>query len=91
MENLIGLIQSFGFPIAMCVILMWYCKYLWDKYIQSTAEMRNKYDESQKGLQEIIMNNTEAMTKLAVNISHLIADIRGEEMEERENESDVRS
>lgn len=54
------LISSIGFPIVMCVILIWYIKDTSDK---SLEERKNYYSELQ-GVKDAINNNSVVMQKL---------------------------
>lgn len=54
------LISSIGFPIVMCIILIWYIKDTSDK---SLEERKNYYAELQ-GVKDAINNNSTVMQKL---------------------------
>lgn len=54
------LISSIGFPIVMCIILIWYIKDTSDK---SLEERKNYYAELQ-GVKDAINNNSIVMQKL---------------------------
>lgn len=54
------LISSIGFPIVMCIILIWYIKDTSDK---SLEERKNYYAELQ-GVKDAINNNSLVMQKL---------------------------
>lgn len=54
------LISSIGFPIVMCIILIWYIKDTSDK---SLEERKNYYAELQ-GVKDAINNNSVVMQKL---------------------------
>lgn len=54
------LISSIGFPIVMCIILIWYIKDTSDK---SLEERKNYYSELQ-GVKDAINNNSVVMQKL---------------------------
>ena len=53
------LISSIGFPIVMCIILIWYIKDTSDK---SLEERKNYYAELQ-GVKDAINNNSVVMQK----------------------------
>ena len=76
MEQLLTLIQQYGFPAGMCLVLAWYCKYLWDMYAKSTEAMEQRYQQQLQQAQEIIVNNTQAMTTLTENIRQLKEDVK---------------
>ena len=54
------LISSIGFPIVMCIILIWYIKDNSDK----TLEERKNYYNELEGVKEAITNNTLVIEKL---------------------------
>lgn len=60
-DNYINIIQTFGFPIAMCCALMWYI-----------YQIEKKHKEEIDKLSEAIQNNTIVMTQILDKISHEI-------------------
>lgn len=71
MEPVIELIKSFGFPVACCLVLGWYCKYLWDMYAKAVNNMQDRYDQQLKEHHEVITNNTVALNGLMQEIEGL--------------------
>lgn len=53
MNDIVQVITTVGFPIAMCLLMAWYVKYVEDKH-------KNEIDN----LRTVIEQNTIALTKL---------------------------
>lgn len=79
MEAIVSIISSVGFPIAMCLVLLWYINKKDEQYVEQLTEMENELDsvkmETTKALVEVntsLMNNTrviERNTEVLDNIS----------------------
>lgn len=79
MEAIVSIISSVGFPIAMCLVLLWYINKKDEQYVEQLTEMENELDsvkmETTKALVEVntsLMNNTrviERNTEVLENIS----------------------
>ena len=84
MEAIVSIISSVGFPIAMCLVLLWYINKKDEEYVEQLAEMENELDsvkmETTKALVEVntsLMNNTrviERNTEVLDNISKKLGD-----------------
>lgn len=59
-----NLISSIGFPIVMCIIMMWYIKYTNDKDLE---ERKNYYTEL-NDVKQAIDNNTQVITQLITRL-----------------------
>ena len=46
MQDFVTIISTVGFPIAMCVILMWYVKDLTDKHQQETKDFTKALNDN---------------------------------------------
>lgn len=46
MNEIVSIISTVGFPIAMCVILMWYVKDLTDKHQLETKEFTKALNDN---------------------------------------------
>lgn len=64
------LIASMGFPIAACLAMAWYVKYMTDCYNKQLEEIRLRHEEETKKLAEAINNNTMALQMLSERLSH---------------------
>ena len=79
MDAIISIISSVGFPIAMCLVLLWYINKKDEQYVEQLTEMENELDsvkmDTTKALVEVntsLMNNTrviERNTEVLDNIS----------------------
>lgn len=79
MDTIVSIISSVGFPIAMCLVLLWYINKKDEQYVEQLTEMENELDsvkmETTKALVEVntsLMNNTrviERNTEVLDNIS----------------------
>ena len=79
MDAIVSIVSSVGFPIAMCLVLLWYINKKDEQYVEQLTEMENELDsvkmETTKALVEVntsLMNNTrviERNTEVLDNIS----------------------
>lgn len=84
MDAIVSIISSVGFPIAMCLVLLWYINKKDEQYVDQLTEMENELDsvkmETTKALVEVntsLMNNTrviERNTEVLDNISKKLGD-----------------
>ena len=84
MGAIVSIISSVGFPIAMCLVLLWYINKKDEQYVEQLTEMENELDsvkmETTKALVEVntsLMNNTrviERNTEVLDNISKKLGD-----------------
>ena len=84
MDAVVSIISSVGFPIAMCLVLLWYINKKDEQYVEQLTEMENELDsvkmETTKALVEVntsLMNNTrviERNTEVLDNISKKLGD-----------------
>lgn len=84
MDAIISIISSVGFPIAMCLVLLWYINKKDEQYVNQLTEMENELDsvkmDTTKALVEVntsLMNNTrviERNTEVLDNISKKLGD-----------------
>lgn len=72
METISTLISNIGFPIACCVGLGWYIKYMTDKHDKETEQLRQSYDKQIHELKESIDKNTTALTELVIYLKEVI-------------------
>jgi hypothetical protein len=84
MDAIVSIISSVGFPIAMCLVLLWYINKKDEQYVTQLTEMENELDsvkmDTTKALVEVntsLMNNTrviERNTEVLDNISKKLGD-----------------
>lgn len=53
MESVISIISSLGFPIGVCLMLMWYIKELTDKHQAETKEFTEALNQNTLVLQKL--------------------------------------
>lgn len=65
---------SYGFPIAACVAMAWYVKYITDKHTIELAEVHEKHKAEMTSVTDALNNNTlvlrELKTLLEVAVKH---------------------
>lgn len=64
MNDVVQLISTLGFPIAMCVGACFFIKYQFDTSNKQMEDIRKDHKEEIKQLQTALDNNTIALTKL---------------------------
>lgn len=84
MDAIVSIISSVGFPIAMCLVLLWYINKKDEQYVNQLTEMENELDsvkmDMTKALVEVntsLMNNTrviERNTEVLNNLSKKLGD-----------------
>lgn len=76
-ETIVQIVQSVGFPIAMCVAMGAYVKYTEDKSREERLEMQTQHAEEMDSVKTALNNNTLALQKLVDELNK-----GGEENEE---------
>lgn len=65
MQEIVTLISTVGFPIAMCVAMAFYVKYINDQNNAKMQELNQLHYNEMVKMVEAIDNNTMALTKLS--------------------------
>lgn len=63
-ETIVQIVQSVGFPIAMCVAMGGYVKYTEDKSREERIELQTQHAEEMESVKAALNNNTLALQKL---------------------------
>lgn len=63
-ETIVQIVQSVGFPIAMCLAMGGYVKYTEDKSREERIELQNQHAEEMESVKTALNNNTLALQKL---------------------------
>lgn len=63
-ETIVQIVQSVGFPIAMCVAMGAYVKYTEDKSREERVELQAQHVEEMESIKAALNNNTLALQKL---------------------------
>ena len=79
-SGLVTIIQTVGFPIAMCIAMGWYVKYTEDKHREDRNGQNERHAREMESVSKAIDNNTEALHSLekAIAVSKAL-----ESMDER--------
>lgn len=72
METIIQVITNLGFPIACCIGLAKYVKYITDKHEKETDQLRNSYEKQTHELKESFDRNTNVLTELVIYLKEVI-------------------
>lgn len=64
MNEVVQIISTLGFPIAMCVGACFFIKYQFDTSNKQMEDIRKDHKEEIKTLKDSLDNNTIALTKL---------------------------
>ena len=64
MNDVVQIVSTLGFPIAMCIGACFFIKYLFDTFTKQQEEMRKEHKEEVMKLQASLDNNTLALQKL---------------------------
>ena len=62
------IISQVGFPIACCVAMAWYVKYITDNNRNDRKELEKMHQESENSIKEAIVNNTIVMSKICERV-----------------------
>ena len=65
---LLDAVSVVGFPIVMCLVFMYYVKYLTDKNSEQIDRITEQHREETKELTKAVENNTLALTRLIEKI-----------------------
>lgn len=64
MDALLQAIGTYGFPIVVAILCMWYVKYVNDKHTEEVAELNRQHKTELSEVTQAVNNNTIALTKL---------------------------
>ena len=64
MESVVQIIQTVGFPIAMCIAMGWYVKYTEDRHREDRNGQNERHAKEMESINQTIDNNTEALRAL---------------------------
>lgn len=64
-NDIVSIITTVGFPIACCVAMGYYVKYVTDKNREQIADMNRQHKEEMSTITEALNNNTIAIQKLS--------------------------
>lgn len=64
MADWLSVISTVGFPIACCVAMGWYVKYITDKNREQITKMNDTHKEEMNNVTQALNNNTLVMQKV---------------------------
>lgn len=64
MDAILQSIGTYGFPIVVALICMYYVKYINDQHRQETTKLNDQHRQEMSEVTQAINNNTLALTKL---------------------------
>lgn len=67
-ETIVQIVQSVGFPIAMCIAMGAYVKYTEDKSREERLEMQAQHAEEMGAVKDALANNTAALQELTTTM-----------------------
>ena len=67
-ETIVQIVQSVGFPIAMCIAMGGYVKYTEDKSRDERLEMQAQHAEEMGAIKDALINNTRAVEELTTTM-----------------------
>lgn len=65
------IIATVGFPIAACIAMGFFIKYVTDKFLAAVADMNEKHDNEIAAVKEVLAANTLAIEKMNVTLQSL--------------------
>lgn len=68
-ETIVQIVQSVGFPIAMCIAMGAYVKYTEDKSREERVEMQTQHAEEMDSVKTALNNNTLALQELVEKLN----------------------
>lgn len=66
MEDIVNIVSSVGFPIAMCLLLFW-----------KSSQQDNNYKTMIEGLTNVINDNTKINTKINNTLEKILSNLKG--------------
>lgn len=67
-EEVVTILQNFGFPVLVCIVLMWYINETNKSYTQQIQELIKQHRETEHNMIEAINNNTRVMESVLENL-----------------------
>lgn len=63
-NGLVTIIQTVGFPIAMCIAMGWYVKYTEDRHREDRNGQNERHAKEMESVSKALDNNTSALYSL---------------------------
>lgn len=63
-DTILNAVQSLGVAVVLCILMAYFVKYMFDKFMSQRETDTQTYNEQIAALRDAINNNTIVMTKL---------------------------
>lgn len=63
-DTILNAVQSLGVAVVLCLLMAYFVKYMFDKFMSQRETDTQTYNEEISALRDAINNNTIVMTKL---------------------------
>ena len=63
-DTILNAVQSLGVAVVLCLLMAYFVKYMFDKFMSQRETDTQTYNEQISALRDAINNNTIVMTKL---------------------------
>ena len=63
-------VKSLGVAVVMCLLMAWFVKYMFDKFMSELEKERDAHKAEMKVLQDALTNNTLALTTLTERLGN---------------------
>lgn len=63
-DTILNAVQSLGVSVVLCLLMAYFVKYMFDKFMSQREADTQTYNEQISALRDAINNNTIVMTKL---------------------------
>lgn len=63
-DTILNAVQSLGVAVVLCLLMAYFVKYMFDKFMSQRETDMQTYNEQISALRDAINNNTIVMTKL---------------------------
>lgn len=72
-DTIINAVQSLGVAVVLCLLMAYFVKYMFDKFMSQRDADSQLYNEQISALKDAINNNTIVMTKIlsALNVKEV--------------------
>lgn len=70
MNDIVQVISTLGFPIAWCILMAYFYKYITDKDREERRELTEKHNAETKEITAALNNNTLALQKLCSRLEN---------------------
>lgn len=72
-ENVITAIQTLGFPVVVCIVMLWFIKYLYDTSREDRHKAAERHESELATITLALNNNTDALKAVDKTIAVLMA------------------